>query len=494
MDVRAKARTYLRSNGKNGRQQVPRFARNDRQKSKGNSNGKRRSRSLRDDSQKGNDKYNGSGKCNDTSSGNCNGSQSTVFWGTMITRSKSVESSTIAVRTTSATYDVEIGAGLVALVGARVDALLAGGIAAGKQRAFLVTSPEIDRLWGEQLAGGFPAPLTKLMVPAGEEYKRLATVERLAEELAGHGADRDSILIAFGGGVIGDMTGFVAAMYMRGIRYVGVPTTLLAQVDSSLGGKTGVNLAAGKNLVGAFHHPLAVYADTATLETLPAAELRAGLQESVKAGIIRDQALFEMLEAESAGLLAGSEGIQGSLHSGAKNAPPVEMTNSFSVKRDALLTRVVAASVRVKADVVNADEREMGVRMILNLGHTLGHAIEAATEYKQLLHGEAVAWGMIAAVGIAAKRGTVSSAEAERMERVIRAYGPMHGFIADAGELVALTAKDKKNRSGARSFVLPVGIGDAVVVKDVSEAELMDAATAMAAEAAGFAKAAGVSA
>jgi len=385
----------------------------------------------------------------------------------MITRSKSVESSTIAVRTTSATYDVEIGAGLVALVGARVDALLAGGIAAGKQRAFLVTSPEIDRLWGEQLAGGFPAPLTKLMVPAGEEYKRLATVERLAEELAGHGADRDSILIAFGGGVIGDMTGFVAAMYMRGIRYVGVPTTLLAQVDSSLGGKTGVNLAAGKNLVGAFHHPLAVYADTATLETLPAAELRAGLQESVKAGIIRDQALFDFLERESGAVLGGDR---------------------------AALTQVVAASVRVKADVVNADEREMGVRMILNLGHTLGHAIEAATEYKQLLHGEAVAWGMIAAVGIAAKRGTVSSAEAERMERVIRAYGPMHGFIADAGELVALTAKDKKNRSGARSFVLPVGIGDAVVVKDVSEAELMDAATAMAAEAAGLAKAAGVSA
>lgn len=376
----------------------------------------------------------------------------------MITRSKTVESSTIAVRTASMEYDVEIGAGLLALVGERVDGLLAGGISAGKQRAFVVTSPEIDRLWGGQLADGFPAPLTKLMVPAGEEHKRLATVERLVEELAQHGADRDSILIAFGGGVIGDMTGFVAAMYMRGIRYVGVPTTLLAQVDSSLGGKTGVNLAAGKNLVGAFHHPLAVYSDTAVLATLPAAELRAGLQESVKAGIIRDRALFDFLEAESAAVLGGDR---------------------------AALTEVVAASVRVKADVVNADERELGVRMILNLGHTLGHAIEAATEYKQLLHGEAVAWGMVAAVGIAAKRGTVSAAEAERMERVIRAYGPMHGFIADAGELVALTAKDKKNRSGARSFVLPVGIGDAVVVKDVSEAELMVAAAGIVQEAVG---------
>jgi len=368
------------------------------------------------------------------------------------------ESTVIGVRTPSAEYGVEIGAGLVELVGARLDALLDGGLSAGRQRAFVVTSPEIDRLWGKKLEGGFPAPLTRLMVPAGEEHKRLATVERLVEELAGLGADRDSVLVALGGGVIGDMTGFVAAMYMRGIRYVGVPTTLLAQVDSSLGGKTGVNLAVGKNLVGAFHHPLAVYADIQTLGTLPGAELRAGLQESVKAGIIRDRGLFEFLERESAAVLAGDAGA---------------------------LTRVVAASVRVKAEVVRADEREGGLRMILNLGHTLGHAIEAATEYKQLLHGEAVAWGMIAAVGIAVRRGTVSAEEAARMERVIRAYGPLRRFTAEAAELVALTAKDKKNRSGARSFVLPVGIGDAVVVKDVGEAELMVAAERIVVEARG---------
>jgi 3-dehydroquinate synthase len=368
------------------------------------------------------------------------------------------ERTVIGVRTPSAEYEVEIGAGLVELVGARLDALLGGGLKAGKQRAFVVTSPEIDRLWGGKLEGGFPAPLTRLMVPAGEEHKRLATVERLTEELAGLGADRDSVLVALGGGVIGDMTGFVAAMYMRGIRYVGVPTTLLAQVDSSLGGKTGVNLAAGKNLVGAFHHPLAVYADIRTLGTLPGAELRAGLQESVKAGIIRDRGLFEFLESESAAVLAGDAEA---------------------------LTRVVAASVRVKAEVVSADEREGGLRMILNLGHTLGHAIEAATGYKQLLHGEAVAWGMIAAVGIALRRGTVSVDEAERMERVIRAYGPLRGFTAEAAELVALTAKDKKNRSGARSFVLPVGIGDAMVVKDVGEAELMVAAERIVGEARG---------
>lgn len=361
----------------------------------------------------------------------------------------------ITVRAASATYEVEIGSGLLAGVGERVDALLKGGLSAGRQRVFVVTSPEIWTLHGERLASGFPTAPTLLSVPAGEQHKRLATVERLAEEMAQHGADRDSLLLALGGGVIGDMTGFLAAIYMRGIRYIGVPTTLLAQVDSSLGGKTGVNLAAGKNLAGAFHHPLAVYADTATLLTLPAAEIRAGLQESIKAGIIRDRALFDFLDENRGQVLSNDQ---------------------------AAITHVVAASVQIKADVVGADEKESGERMLLNLGHTLGHAIEAATEYKQLLHGQAVAWGMIAAIGIAHRRGLVSSSEAERMNRVIRAYGPLHSFSADAAELVALTAKDKKNRSGARSFVLPIGIGDATVVRDVSEAELLVAAEEMMAE------------
>lgn len=366
----------------------------------------------------------------------------------------------VPVRTPSASYDVEIGNGLLAGIGARVDALLGGGLSSGKQRAFVVSSPEIMKLWGEPLLGGFPSEPTLLSVPSGESHKRLTTVERLLEELAQAGADRDSVLIAFGGGVLGDMTGFLAAIYMRGIRYVQVPTTLLAQVDSSIGGKTGVNLAAGKNLTGSFHHPLAVYADVATLSTLPDAELRAGLQESIKAGIIRDAKLFDFLEGEQGRVLAGDV--------------------------DAL-NEVVAASVRVKADVVNADERESGVRMILNLGHTLGHAIEAATQYKALLHGEAVAWGMLAALRIAAARALITASESDRMERLIRAYGPMHPFEADAEQLVALTSKDKKNRSGARSFILPKGIGDAVIVRDVTGTELLDAADAIAAEARGLA-------
>jgi 3-dehydroquinate synthase len=368
-----------------------------------------------------------------------------------------MSTTTIHVRTASATYSVEIGTSLLPRVGDRLDALLHGGLRAGKQRAFIITSPEILRLHGDALLSGLPHRTTVLEVPAGEQHKRLATIETLLEALANHGADRDSVLIALGGGVLGDMTGFLAASYMRGIRYIGVPTTALAQIDSSLGGKTGVNLAAGKNLVGAFHHPLAVYSDIGTLATLPETELRAGLQEAVKAGIIRDRKLFDFMDAHAGEILAGDL---------------------------AALTEVIAASVRVKADVVSADEKEGGLRMILNLGHTLGHAIEAATAYKALLHGEAVAWGMLAALTIAEARGHITVAESSEMARVIRLYGPMRPFTADAETLVALTAKDKKNRSGVRSYVVPVGIGDATVLLNVTEAELLAAAHSIVREAA----------
>jgi len=368
-----------------------------------------------------------------------------------------MSSTIIPVRTASAHYTVEIGTDLLPRIGDRLDAILNGGLRAGKQRVFVITSPEILRLHGTALLSGLPAETPILEVPAGEQHKRLSTIETLLEALANHGADRDSILIAFGGGVIGDMTGYLAASYMRGIRYIGVPTTALAQIDSSLGGKTGVNLAAGKNLVGAFHHPLAVYSDISVLATLPAAELRAGLQEALKAGIIRDRALFEFMETHAAAILGGDH---------------------------ATLTQVIAASVRVKAEVVSADEKEGGLRMILNFGHTLGHAIEAATEYKQLLHGEAVAWGMLAALTIAVHRGLITAAESEQMSCVIRLYGPLQPFTASADTLVALTAKDKKNRSGVRSYVLPVGIGDVTVVRDVTEAELLAAADVLVTEAA----------
>jgi 3-dehydroquinate synthase len=366
----------------------------------------------------------------------------------------------IPVRTTSASYDVEIGAGLLPAVGDRLDTLLNGGLRSNKQRAFIITSPEILRLHGPALHSGLPADTVTLQVPPGEQHKRLSTIETLLEQLAHHNADRDSVLIAFGGGVLGDMTGFLAAIYMRGIRYVQIPTTLLAQVDSSIGGKTGVNLAAGKNLIGSFYHPQAVLADTNLLRTLPAAELRAGLQESIKAGIIYDAKLFRYMEQNAEAILNAGDATK-------KNADPTP------------LAKVVAASVRVKADVVSKDEKESGLRMILNFGHTIGHAIEAATNYKQLLHGEAVAWGSIAALSVAVARNTISEKDANRIVNLILRYGPLRTFKATAEKLVALTSRDKKNRSGTRSFILPTAIGKVEIVRDVTEPELLAATNAM---------------
>ena len=357
-------------------------------------------------------------------------------------------SKTIHLAAPYATYPIHIGRNLLVTLRPRLQKLAPG------RRPFLITSPNIWALWSEKVLAAFPeAQLpTVLFHPPGEKHKRLAALEALADQLARHGADRDALLIAFGGGVIGDITGFLAAIYMRGIPYIQVPTTLLAQVDSSIGGKTGVNLAAGKNLIGSFHHPLAVLVDVDLLQTLPPRELRAGLQESIKAGIIRSPSLFALLEKHTA-----------AIHS----ADPT------------LLTRVIAASIRVKADVVHQDERESGLRMILNFGHTLGHAIEAATGYRKLLHGEAVAWGSVAALHLALTRRTITPELFARMANLIFAYGPLPPFRATATQLVALTANDKKSRSGRRAFVLPTAIGSVEIVHDVTDAELLQAAGAM---------------
>jgi len=356
---------------------------------------------------------------------------------------------TIRLTAGTAEYEIRVGCGVLAGLG-EVLAKAAGG---KPFRLFVVTSPGIWELWGKKLlAGSGGVEPTVLFLPAGEKWKRMAAVEQLAEDLAGAGADRDALLIAFGGGVIGDITGFLAAIYMRGVAYVQVPTTLLAQVDSSVGGKTGVNLKAGKNLVGSFNHPAGVVADIDLLGTLPAHELRAGLQESVKAGMIRDKALFELLERERERILAGDKDV---------------------------LAEVIAASIRVKAEVVAADEKEAGLRMILNFGHTIGHAIEAATGYKKLLHGEAVGWGSIAALYVGLGRGTISEDEFARMANLILAYGPLPRFKAKAERLVELTAADKKTRSGRRAYVLPTGIGKVEVVYDVTDTELVVATEKM---------------
>ena len=364
----------------------------------------------------------------------------------------------IPVTTATAGYRVHVGSGLLASLGRRTRALTAGRSA----KVFVITSPEIWRLWSADFLAGFTSDSSPqpLFLPPGESHKRLATVERLAEQLTRARADRDTLLIAFGGGIIGDVTGFLAAIYMRGLNFLQVPTTLLAQVDSSVGGKTGVNLRAGKNLIGSFHHPLAVFADTDLLRTLPARELRAGLQESVKAGIIRSPKLFRYLEANAAILLDPQHAAQ-----------------------TKALTHVITASVRIKADVVHADEREHGVRMILNFGHTLGHAIEAATGYKQLLHGEAIGWGMIAATRLAVTRGLLPQPEATRIERVIQAFGPLPRFSASVRKLVALTGSDKKTRSGVLSFILPTSIGTVIPARDVFQGELLAVAESILADA-----------
>jgi 3-dehydroquinate synthase len=352
----------------------------------------------------------------------------------------------IQVKTASADYPVYVGCNLANNFGYHLRKFKR----ARQQRIFVLTSPEIWALWGSQMLAALPVTEqpSVLFLPPGETHKRMSEVERLSAELAGAGADRSSLLIAFGGGIVGDVGGFLAAIYMRGIDYVQVPTTLLAQVDSSVGGKTGVNLSVGKNLVGSFHHPRAVYADVALLKTLPDRELRAGLFESIKAGIIRDASLFRFMEREREAILG------------------CDLT---------ALKRVISASVRMKAGVVGIDERESGLRMILNFGHTIGHAIEAATGYKKLLHGEAVAWGMLAALHISRMREMLPEEDTTRMEKAIHGYGPLPGFRARVPYLLAAAGHDKKNKGGTRRFILTEGIGKATVVENVTDGEMTSA-------------------
>jgi 3-dehydroquinate synthase len=361
---------------------------------------------------------------------------------------------TIHVETAAASYPVHVGGNILLHFGSYLRKMIGRPV----PRIFVLTSPQIWSLWGRQFTASLPddPATTVLFLPAGEQHKRLAGIERLATELSAAGADRSSLLIAFGGGIVGDVGGFLAAIYMRGIAYIQIPTTLLAQVDSSVGGKTGVNLTTGKNLVGSFHHPLAVFADVSVLETLPQRELRAGLFESIKAGIIRDPKLFQFLERDRESILA--------------------------CKSEAL-KRVVSSSVAMKAEVVGIDERESGLRMILNFGHTLGHAIESVTGYKKLLHGEAIAWGMLAALHISRSRHSLGEKEAIRMERLIHAYGPLPRFRARIPDLLDAAGRDKKNKAGTRRFVLTQGIGKATVVEDVRDAELTSALESILSEA-----------
>lgn len=318
-------------------------------------------------------------------------------------------------------------------------------VPASTGKVFVLTTEDVWQLHG------WDSDAQILFFPNGEANKRLSVLERLAERMLAAGADRTSILIAFGGGIVDDVGGFLAAIFMRGVPVLQVPTTLLAQVDAAVGGKTGVNLASGKNLIGSFHQPLAVLIDPDVLATLPAREYRAGLFEVIKAGVIRDRRLFDLLDQQADEVLAMQPGV---------------------------VDELIAAAVRIKAEVVSADEREGDLRRILNFGHTIGHAIEAETEYVRFLHGEAVAWGMLATARIAELAGKLSVEEAERIRRVICRYGPLPpASDLDADRLMARFANDKKTMQGKVHFVLPTRIGEIEIASGIDPALVRRAIT-----------------
>jgi 3-dehydroquinate synthase len=352
----------------------------------------------------------------------------------------------IPVRTSSRSYEVLIERGLLRSALPALQALVPPD-----SKLFLVSSPAILKLWGASLQESFSTadqPLAIVEMTDGEPSKRLGAVEKLAEKMVGLGADRRSIVIALGGGVIGDVAGFLASIFMRGVPVIQVPTTLVAQVDSAIGGKTGVNLAAGKNLIGAFHQPLAVLADPDVLSTLPDREYRSGLFEAMKYGVIRNPQIFELMESHRVELLQRD--------------------------RD-LLERLIVECVRVKADVVSADEREGGERRILNFGHTIGHTLESASEYKHFLHGEAVGWGMIAAASIGKSLNVTDPETADRIIAMVLAYGSLPEVNTDGRRVLQLLQSDKKTMAGVPHFILATAIGKVDIINTVPESAVLAA-------------------
>jgi len=343
-------------------------------------------------------------------------------------------------------YPIEIEAGLLAGVGARLREMGLGGPCA------VVTNPLVKSLYGDALmeslarAGGF-SPLL-IIVPDGEEYKNLTEAGKIYDALIENCFERSSPIIALGGGVIGDLAGFVAATYLRGVPYVQVPTTLLAQVDSSVGGKTAVNHPGGKNLIGAFYQPEAVLIDPSTLNTLEAREVRAGLAEVVKYGIILDALFFDFLEKNAAGLTGLDK---------------------------AVISEAIRRSCAIKAEVVAEDERETtGRRAVLNLGHTFGHAIEALSGYGVYRHGEAVSIGMVMAARFSIRLGMCAPSVAKRIERLLGALGlPVSPPVISPSAFIESMRHDKKVSGGRLCFILIEDMGT-VALRDVEEKELQE--------------------
>jgi 3-dehydroquinate synthase len=352
----------------------------------------------------------------------------------------------IPITTASRNYEAVIEHGLLS----RAGELLREAVG-GNPSAFVITVPPVRRRWGKVLIkslaeAGFTSKFVEM--PDGERFKRLATIEKLAEALLKLGADRKAIVIAFGGGVVGDAAGMLASVYMRGVQLAQIPTTVQAQLDAAIGGKTGVNLKSGKNLLGTFYQPAVVLIDPATLSTLPEREFRAGMYEALKCGVIGNPELFARLE---------------------------QCSINFLRKDRELLTWTIAQSVKLKAEVVSADEKEGGVRRVLNFGHTLGHALETATHYRQFLHGEAVAWGMIAAAKIADEMRFSHNGTFARVRGASLAWGPLPEINLTASKAMSLIRSDKKTESGVVNFVLPKKIGKVEVIGRVPETAVASA-------------------
>jgi 3-dehydroquinate synthase len=341
-----------------------------------------------------------------------------------------------AVQTPQRSYPIVVERDVLARAGEYIPAR------AGK--VFFITTEDVWKLHGHLLdgaAGNHPSEL--LFFPGTEERKRIAEVEVLAERMVEKGGDRSSVVIAFGGGILTDVAGFLAAIFMRGIPVIQLPTTLLAQVDAAIGGKTGVNLAAGKNLIGIFHQPLAVLIDPSVLDTLPEREYRAGLFEIIKHGVIADADLFWLMRREPQRVMS--------------HAPDV-------------VDRMICDSVRLKAAVVSGDEKEDDRRRILNFGHTFGHALEAETGYSKFLHGEAVAWGMKAASLLGEKERLLPRGDREEIVECVNSYGPFPPLGGlDPRRLAARLLHDKKTVKGRVHFVLPERIGAVKITAEVDE-------------------------
>lgn len=340
---------------------------------------------------------------------------------------------TVTVNLQDRSYPIYIGADVLPEIGSLSRSLDLSG------RGALITNPVVGSLYSQQVLSSFEAngiTLSVVEVPDGEEFKSLPEAAALYEKLFPLGLDRRSPIVALGGGVIGDLAGFVAATFMRGLPLIQVPTTVVAQVDSSVGGKVGVNLPQAKNMVGAFYQPCLVLSDVCGLRTLPTREFRAGLAEVVKYGVIADKTFFEWLEANVPAILEGEETVV--IHS-------------------------VKTSCQIKAAFVERDERDQGIRAALNFGHTVGHALEAATRYSKLSHGEAVAIGMATAARISYQMGLCAEHVALRLERLLERIGLPTKLPLAPEEIVKVMGYDKKVRKSLNNFVLTKDVGAVTV-------------------------------